>query len=393
MRSLTSKQQLLEKKKLILRLVRDNPEITRSEIKRLTGLSMEMVLKYIAELIEAGLIYNSGTSTGRVGRQATYLKIKGDGCFFLGVTYNVAGVNAAVIDFSGEPMLYTSRKLEGDTCKEQVINEIFSCCDTLIKELGRNASRLKSISVGGSGYIDSVKGECIRYSRVKSFENVPIKALLEERYALPVFVEHIVKATAIQYRLREGNTGLNNYLYFFVGQGVGMAAVVNGCVLHGAHNGSGEVGHLFYRKNGRLCACGREGCFETELGLNAICDQVEVLQKQGRLADIKVNGLQVTPQLVVAANNGDADAIGLIKRQGQITALLLSGAVSVLDPQLIVLGGDMAQSPIYVSEIREQINNLCLSETAKSLEYQSVNYSEKQLCVCAAMIGYNEYIE
>ena len=75
------------------------------------------------------------------------------------------------------------------------------------------------------------------------------------------------------------------------------------------------------------------------------------------------------------------------------TALLLSGAVSVLDPQLIVLGGDMAQSPIYLSEIREQINNLCLSETAKSLEYQSVNYSEKQLCVCAAMIGYNEYIE
>ena len=97
---------MVEKRKLnriyyVLNVIRENPDSSKSEIKKLSGLSMEVVLNYIDYLTQNGLIYQSGKIGDGVGRKSEIYRINPDGGRFIGIKFTAHKVSGLLMNFAG----------------------------------------------------------------------------------------------------------------------------------------------------------------------------------------------------------------------------------------------------------------------------------------------------
>ena len=110
--------------------------------------------------------------------------------------------------------------------------------------------------------MDATNG-IVRRSVNLNWHDLPLRALLEERYGLPVYVANDSQVAALgEYTFGDG-PGVENLVVVKVGQGIGAGIVLNGQIFHGETFGAGEIGHVAVVANGRQCRCGNFGCLET----------------------------------------------------------------------------------------------------------------------------------
>jgi glucokinase len=142
--------------------------------------------------------------------------------------------------------------------------------------------------------------------------------------------------------------GAETALGVTVGTGIGGAIVANGQLLFGLGGAAGEIGHIIVQPDGVACACGNRGCVEPLATGPAIAGEAVRRIFQGfttslpRLAGNDLN--VITPALVAqAASEGDAVAIEILSDAGRWLGLALAGAIATLAPEVVVLGGGVAQ--------------------------------------------------
>ncbi|MBV9327180.1 MAG: ROK family protein [Chloroflexi bacterium] len=180
--------------------------------------------------------------------------------------------------------------------------------------------------------------------------NVPVRAELERR--LPgksVLLENDVRAAALgEHRLGAGR-GYRSMLTVFVGSGVGGGVVVDGALYHGAHGGAGEIGHMVLVTGGPRCGCGRAGCLEAMAARTAVARYVSEDVARGHrtiLSEILRGDLLAltSRDLAVAVANSDAVAIRAARRSARYTGLAIGNVVNLIDPDLVVIGGGIAEA-------------------------------------------------
>ncbi len=179
---------------------------------------------------------------------------------------------------------------------------------------------------------------------------IHVREELERRLpGRPVFVENDVRAAAVsEHRLGAGR-GYDSMLSVFVGSGVGGGLIVNGRLYHGAHGGAGEIGHMVVRAGGPRCGCGRYGCLEVMAARDAVGRYVIGEVGGGHrsvLTDILGGDLLAltSRDLAEAIAGGDAVAIRAARRSARYTGLAIGGAVNLVDPAVVVIGGGIAEA-------------------------------------------------
>ncbi len=143
--------------------------------------------------------------------------------------------------------------------------------------------------------------------------------------------------------------GVRDGLMVTLGSGIGGGIVVGGNLFRGAHGFAGEVGHMVIDPGGPMCACGKRGCFETYASGNALAQLAREAAQAGRGAAIleraggsieSLRGEHVTQ----AAAEGDSEAEALLARLGWWLGLGLANLAGIFDPQMIVVGGGLAEA-------------------------------------------------
>jgi glucokinase len=177
--------------------------------------------------------------------------------------------------------------------------------------------------------IDEEKGIAV-WSANLGLRDVPLRALLSRRLGLPVALGHDVRAgAAAEARLGAGR-GVRRVYFLAIGTGIAGGYVRDGAVDPGAHGAAGEIGHMVVRRGleANACTCGQRGCLEAHASAAAI----------GRAYG------STAQEVAMALARGDAaaqavwdDAVGALA-DGLLVALAL------YDPELIVLGGGLAQA-------------------------------------------------
>ncbi|MFD9245841.1 ROK family protein, partial [Streptomyces sp. NPDC059556] len=129
--------------------------------------------------------------------------------------------------------------------------------------------------------------------------------------------------------------------------GVGGAIVVHGELLRGAHGFAGEIGHLVVDAEGPRCRCVSRGCLE---------------QYAGQAALLGAAGAAGVPELADRAGAGDPRALAALAEAGRMLGRALSGAVNLLDPEAVVLGGIYPQlMPWLVPALAEELSDRVVS--------------------------------
>lgn len=195
--------------------------------------------------------------------------------------------------------------------------------------LGRHPG-VVSVGVPVGGPMDALHGIVFSTPNLPGWNSVPLKAILEEKLKLPVFVEHDAAACALAEYFwgRFGNC--HTLVYLTCGTGFGAGIIIDGQIYRGANGHSIEIGHARFAETGPV-AFGKMGSNE------AYCSGTGI----GLLAAWKYPARWKNPtakEIAAHAAKGDSDAIEILDLNARAVGQVCANLADLLFPDVILLG-------------------------------------------------------
>ncbi|MBC7098925.1 ROK family protein [Candidatus Bipolaricaulota bacterium] len=213
----------------------------------------------------------------------------------------------------------------------------------------------KPAAVGASfgGPVQAEEGRVILSHHVPGWEGFPLAEWLEERFGAPAVVENDANSGALGEWAFGAGRGTKVFLYVTVSTGIGGGWILNGEVYHGADGLAGEIGHLVVDPEGPVCACGRRGCLEEIASGPAIARRARELLARGEASTLQDLPELTAREVARAAAAGDPVAGRVLRGAAQALGCALAQAITLMNPERIVLGGGVARSG-FLNWVREE---------------------------------------
>jgi glucokinase len=250
----------------------------------------------------------------------------------IGVDLGGTKLNAAVIDASGR-IHYRTRRPTGPQRSNHALLELMA--DAVAECLAQKPTAA-AVGVGCAGQTDFHRGELV-FANNLGVRNLPIARELGARLALPVAVDNDVNAIGLGEARFGAGRGASDLVAVFVGTGIGGGFVAGGQVVRGKSGVAAEVGHTIFIPGGRPCNCGQLGCFEAYCSGRAFEEIGAELRASGVVEPS--SGAHFTSQDLRAAARGSEVAAAHLARAEQALALLCANLTSLMNPEVLVLGG------------------------------------------------------
>jgi glucokinase len=218
-----------------------------------------------------------------------------------------------------------------------------------------------AIGVSSPGPLDPRRGVVHQPPNLPGWDEVPLVDRLSDALGLPAVLERDTKVAMLAEWRHGAAAGAEHAIYVTVSTGIGGAIVVDGRMVDGPDATAGEIGHLTVELDGPPDGEGAPGHVEGIASGAALARDGAALVARGEapeLARLAADGITIDAAAVcAAADAGDAACRALIDRAWSAIGATLSGLVNVLNPQVIVLGGAIADHrPDLHAAVREEID-------------------------------------
>jgi glucokinase len=216
---------------------------------------------------------------------------------------------------------------------------------------GLTTGDLAAVGLGSPGQIDQASGSVIGAANLPGFEQpVPLRDLVAEATGVQrVALDNDVNVGTLAEQRHGAGRGHDDLLAVFAGSGVGGGVVLGGRLRRGLTGAAGEIGHMVVVLGGDRCPCGRDGCMEAYTGRISIERKARQAAAAGRrtvLLDLmrERGKSRMTSGVIAAAlEAGDELAHELIDQAVAALAAAIASSVNLLDVDLVVLGGGLAE--------------------------------------------------
>ncbi|MFC9330713.1 ROK family protein [Kitasatospora sp. NPDC057015] len=255
------------------------------------------------------------------------------------------GMKGALLDRRLRPLTAVRRATPRTVGPDAVVAEISAVVLELAQAATDGGLTVRRAGVVVPGVVDEELARAV-YSANLGWRDLPLADLLEDRTALPVVLGHDVRAGGAAEWLLGAARGARDVLFVAIGTGIAAAAVSDGRPLR-ARGYAGELGHLVVDPAGAPCSCGGRGCLETVASAAAIA--AAYTARSGR----PVSGAEEVATLLAG---GDTDAQAVWDRATDALAAALASATTMLAPELIVLGGGLAEAgELLLGPVRKRL--------------------------------------
>ncbi|HEX4213748.1 MAG TPA: ROK family transcriptional regulator [Candidatus Dormibacteraeota bacterium] len=333
----------------ILHTLRWQPGLSQTDLVRVLGLGQATVSVAIGELIAAGLVVVAGYAKSTGGRRPEHLALNSERPMVLAVDLGEAeaqlclvNLNGALLDVERIPFRRLGRRVE-----------IAPVVEAARRWTGRPG--VVSVGIAAPGIINSASG-VVRRASTLAWRDVDLRAIFEVGLGLPVVVERNTNAALLAEEWWGSLVG-DPVVFVTLGSGVGAALRVNGTFVHGASGAAGEFGHLTVEADGLRCRCGRHGCLETRASAGALVALYRRLIHEQGAGRAPSGGRRVSVAgISAAAAAGDAIARTAILEVADWLAAGLVTLITLLNPPVVVLGGDLlAAEDILLPRVRQVV--------------------------------------
>ena len=240
---------------LLIKLILTCQPISRVDLAKKTGLPKMTVTNIINELLEDGIVKETGVLTASEGRKPIGLEIV-DGCHqFLGVYICRDSVSVFSGDMKGTIFSRKTVSLCNET-NESLLEKIVG----LLNEY--DMSHYLAIGISSIGPLDMIHKAILNPPDFHRVANLSLGEYLEKQYHLPVFMDNDMNTSALAEKYFGHGRTLSNFIYLGVSHGIGAGIVTNKSLYLGHCGFSGEVGHITVDMHGKRCSCGNIGCLE-----------------------------------------------------------------------------------------------------------------------------------
>ncbi|MFH8288591.1 ROK family protein [Streptomyces sp. NPDC018059] len=333
----------------VLDLLVAHGPLTRTRIGELTGLSKPTTSQLLGRLEAAGLVHTTGSLSGRPGPNALLYEIDPGAGHVAALSADPTGITALVADITGT-VLGTER-VEADAIADDVRHRtaqlVAEAVDGALRQAGLGHDDLRAAVIGTPGAIDPHTGQ-LRYApHLPGWHSRTLRDDLAAVLGTPVDIENDVNLAAVAEQYEGAAQDHDNYVLTWLDEGVGAAIVLGGTLLRGATGGAGEIGYmplpgapLVRRGSQENRDGGGDGGFESLVSAYVVR---ELGGPGGTLADVMA----------------DDGTLGEVARR---IATGIAAVVAVVDPELVVLSGSVAQAggDKLRARVEEELTGLAL---------------------------------
>jgi glucokinase len=216
----------------------------------------------------------------------------------------------------------------------------------LLAQQGLEISAIKRIGVSCGGPLDRIQGVIQSPPNLPTWDNVPIKAIMEEEFGAECQVENDANAGALAEHRFGAGQGTQNMVFLTMGTGLGAGIITDGHLYHGTNDLAGEVGHIRLTRTGPVGhnkAGSAEGWASgggmAQLATQAVARAAKNKQKTALTKLLQAGKALSARDVGLAAQQGDRVALGILQSTGRRLGAVLAILVDLLNPERIVIGG------------------------------------------------------
>jgi predicted NBD/HSP70 family sugar kinase len=351
----------------VLQVLLASSTTSRPELVRLTGLSRATVSVLVADLIAAGLVVEENGAGGAagageaenrsMGRPALPLALNSSVAYAIGADIGHAHVRVALCDVHGTPLWETSEAKEVDRAPHETLDLAADLVQRAIAENGVPRERVLGLGVGIAAPVDA-DGALSAEGIMPGWTGIRPGPELERRTGLATEMTNDANAGALAEHMYGAGRDTEDMVYIRLSAGIGAGVIAAGRLQLGAGGLAGEIGHLPAVHDGLVCRCGNRGCLETIASPVAVA---RLLQDSW--------GEPVAPSdLPSLLATGTPGTGRVVEDTGEAVGRALAGLVTLLNPRLIVVGGDLAAigEPLF-EPIRRGIARYALPSAARQV--------------------------
>ncbi|MEU4791684.1 ROK family transcriptional regulator [Micromonospora tulbaghiae] len=320
----------------VLRHVRRHAPCSRADVAARTGLNKATVSSLVAELIEHGLLRETGLTENRVGRPATMLVLDGSRYVGLGLSVGADELVAVAAGLGGDPVLTWRRAFPAAAGPEETVKALAALTRRAVTRIGADRTVL-GLTVAVPGLVDP-DGD-VPAAPALGWRGVPLAASMRRALRdrdFPVAVDTEANLAVLAERRHGPYAATTDLVHLTGGPAIGAGLISGGRLLRGGRGFAGDVGHLPLAADGPACDCGRRGCLTALLGVDAVIRRL--LPGAGPVTD----HLPEVERIQALARAGDEPVRTGLTEIGRLLGQAASVLSGLLDPEVVVVGGHLA---------------------------------------------------
>lgn len=356
----------------VLEALHLRPACSRAELTRHTGLSRATVSSLVEELVAAGLVEenipNGGSAAGDtgLGRPPVLLSLMPRAAFAVGLDFGHEHIRVAVCDLAGEPVVDDFSLAQVDHAPGESLDLAFELVRAAVERAGIAREAVLGVGMGLAVPINRRTGELEAEGILPGWRDIRPAREMQSRLGLPVTLDNDANVGALGESAFGAGRGARDMVYVRLSAGIGAGLILNGRPYHGRDGVAGEIGHVLSDPMGPICRCGNRGCLE------AVASPVAV----AALLEPRLGGPVSVADLLELIDTGDRGARRAVAEAGEAVGRALAMLVNVLNPELVVVGGDLARA-----------GEILLDPIAAAIERHSVAPAGRAVRIVPGQLG------
>jgi len=328
----------LANERLVLNIIRQTPEISRSDLVRITGFPASSITFIVNRMIGDGLLRDAPSQVStKPGRRRVGLTLRSESMVAIGV--EIARNEARVVSADVHGCVLASCAVPRELDSKTLLTNIRETTAALIARYPER--RLLGVGVSLPGSIDRSTGVVIADENQGWFD-VEAGRVLSQGSTAPFYYENDARLGALAERWfsEQGSKPLQNFVFVMTKGGLGTGVFVDGKPLYGSTGEASEFGHTILFPEGRRCICGNTGCWEEYASQRAL--ERLYAERSGQTA--------AASQIIERARSADPIALDVLREIAGFVGLGFSNLNSALNPEVIIVSDYLAEAWDLIEE-------------------------------------------
>jgi glucokinase-like ROK family protein len=371
----------------VLRMIHKNGKMSRAAISRETGLSATTISALANILLESGFVREVGEAQSSGGRPPILMEFEYEHRYAIGIDLGATHITTMVIDFRGNAISSRTANYNAMDDAQGAIKTIRRQIFEVLQAARIPIESVLGIGIGAPAPLEGEYLEKLSPVILPTWKDIDLRAEIRQQFGgLPIYIDNDANAGALAEKWWGRGQNYSNLAYIKLGTGVGSGLIINNEIFRGSAGTAGEIGHTTISPDGPLCRCGNHGCMESYVGTPAIIANAASKLKGNRSSSLKSGSILVR-DVAAAAKNGDALSTQIVQDAGNYLGIAIANMLNLLNPGLIVLGGDLvAAGDVLLEAVRATALRRAIPKAGKEVVIMASDLGEDTVAIGAATL-------
>lgn len=282
--------------------------------------------------------------------------------YAIGVDLGGTSIKFGICAEDGNILKEFQRPTRADQPDDVILTDLGAAINEALKYAKSQNLAITCVGIGTPGTVDVEGGILTGNSpNFKHWDNVPVKARLEQVLKIPVWVDNDANVMAYGEACFGAGVGKKDIVCLTLGTGIGGGIILGGKQFRGTDCAGTEIGHMSIRYDGIPCRCGGYGCWEKYASATAMIAHYNRLNPK--------NTVSSTIDIFSAYGKNEQSAVQVVDEEIKLVAVGIANLINIFNPEMIIVGGGVSEAgDWFIEKIAQHTALIAIKPAMKNVK-------------------------